>query len=310
MSAESWFNDIWYGRRTPPLWLMPASILFAALVRGRRALFRRRWLRSTRLSCPVIVVGNLSVGGTGKTPLVCWLVERLQAEGLSPGIVTRGYGGSESAPQLIDAAADPAAHGDEPVMMARRCEVAVAVGRDRPAAAALLIASGCNVIVSDDGMQHYALERDCEIVVVDGDRRFGNGWVLPGGPLRDPVARLKTADAVVVNGGSGLLAGALTMKVDGVEAVAVIDQRRRPLAEFIGAAVHAVAGIGNPERFFNMLRAHGVQVTGHALDDHAGLTRQMIDFGDDSAVLMTEPSPCTPVELPPRLPATLVRVGV
>jgi tetraacyldisaccharide 4'-kinase len=267
---------------------MPPSLLFAAIVRARRALFQRKFLKSRRLSCPVLVVGNLSVGGTGKTPLVCWLVERLKVDGWSPGIVTRGYGGSERPPQLIDASADPSSFGDEPVMMARRTSVPVAVGRDRPAAAQLLIDAGRNVIVSDDGMQHYALARDCEIVVVDGDRRFGNGWVLPGGPLREPIARLKTADAIVVNGGGGLLAGALVMKVDGTEAVPVTGGQRRRLVEFAGRSVHAVAGIGNPERFFNMLRSHGVQVSGRALDDHIQPTREMIEFGDDCAVLMTE----------------------
>jgi tetraacyldisaccharide 4'-kinase len=288
MSAQSWLNRIWYGRRTPPVWLVPASLLFAAIAHGRRALFQRKWLGTKRLSRPVIVVGNLSVGGTGKTPLVCWLVERLKAQGWSPGIVTRGYGGSERAPQLIDASADPHSFGDEPVMMARRTRVPVAVGRDRPAAAQLLVDAGRDVIISDDGMQHYALERDCEIIVVDGDRRFGNGWVLPGGPLREPITRLETVDAIVVNGGGGLLAGSLAMKVDGNEAVPVTGGAARPLSGFVGHAVHAVAGIGNPDRFFNMLRAHGVQVSGRALDDHVALTRQMIVFDDDSAVLMTE----------------------
>ena len=288
MSAQSWWNRIWYARRSPPLWLVPASLLFAAIVRGRRALFQRKLLGTKRLACPVIVVGNLSVGGTGKTPLVCWLVSRLKADGWSPGIVTRGYGGSERAPQLIDEHADPVCFGDEPVMMARNAQVPVAVGRDRPAAAQLLIDAGSDVIVSDDGLQHYALERDCEIVVVDGDRRFGNGWVLPGGPLREPVSRLKTAEAVVVTGGGGLLSGAFAMKVDGDQAVAVCDGAVKPLADFAGDEVHALAAIGNPERFFNLLRAHGVHVSGRALDDHVMLTREMISFADDKPVLMTE----------------------
>lgn len=288
MSAQSWVNRIWYGRRTPPLWTLPAAFLFAGIVAARRALYRRGLFKVARLSVPVVVVGNLSVGGTGKTPLVCWIVQRLLAQGLRPGIVTRGFGGSESAPQLIGVDADPALHGDEPVMMARRTGVPVGVGRDRPAAAQLLIDSQCNVIVSDDGMQHYALGRDCEIVVVDGDRRFGNGWVLPAGPLREPIARLKSADAVVVNGGHGLLPGALAMKLDGDEAVAVVGDQVRSLQQFVGASVHAVAGIGNPERFFNMLRAHGVQVCGHALDDHVQISQPMISFDDDKPVLMTE----------------------
>ncbi len=288
MSAQSWVNRIWYQRRYPPLWAVPASLLFGALVALRRALYRRGWLRQVRLARPVIVVGNLSVGGTGKTPLVCWLSGQLRMRGLSPGIVTRGHGGSERAPQLIGADADPSEHGDEPVMMVRQTGRPVAVGRDRPAAAQLLIDAGCDVILSDDGLQHYALARDCEVIVVDGDRRFGNGWVLPAGPLREPKSRLAGADAVVVNGGGGLLPGALAMKLDGDRAVAVLDGRSRLLSEFTGSAVHAIAGIGNPERFFNMLRAHGVQVLGRALDDHAVLTAEMIRFGDAQPVLMTE----------------------
>ncbi len=288
MSAQSWVNRIWYGRRTPPLWTMPAAMLFSGIVAARRALYRCGLFKVAHLRVPVVVVGNLSVGGTGKTPLVCWIVERLKEQGLRPGIVTRGFGGSERAAQLIDGGADPSLHGDEPVMMARRSGVPVGVGRDRPAAAQLLIDADCNVIVSDDGMQHYALGRDCEIVVVDGDRRFGNGWVLPAGPLREPIARLKSADAVVMNGGSGLLEGSLAMKLDGSEAIAVIGRGVRPLQSFVGESVHAIAGIGNPERFFNMLRAHGVQVCGHALDDHAPLSRRTIFFDDEKPVLMTE----------------------
>jgi tetraacyldisaccharide 4'-kinase len=288
VSATSWVNRIWYGSRYPPLWAVPASLLFRAIVAARRALYQRGWFKTVRLGCPVIVVGNLSVGGTGKTPLVCWLAQSLRSRGFRPGIVTRGYGGSERPPQLIDADADALVFGDEPVMMARRTALPVAVGRDRPAAARLLLEAGCDVVVSDDGMQHYALGRDCEIIVIDGDRRFGNGWVLPAGPLREPKSRLKSADAVVVNGGRGLLAGALVMKLDGNEAVAVAGGAVRPLREFVGTAVHAIAGIGNPERFFNMLRAHGIQVTGHALNDHARFERGMIDFADEKPVLMTE----------------------
>ncbi len=288
MSVETWVNRIWYASRYPPVWAMPASLLFRIIVAMRRALYLRGWFKTVRMSCPVIVVGNLSVGGTGKTPLVCWLAQRLRARGLRAGIVTRGYGGSERPPQIIDAGADAAVFGDEPVMMARSTGLPVAVGRDRPAAAQLLVDARCEVIVSDDGMQHYALGRDCEIIVIDGDRRFGNGWVLPGGPLREPKSRLKSADAVVVNGGRGLLPGALAMKLDGERAVALMGGEVRPLQDFVGAAVHAVAGIGNPERFFNMLRAHGVQVSGHPLPDHARIEPGMIVFADDRPVLMTE----------------------
>ena len=230
---------------------------------SRRYLYSKHVLRSTRLSCPVVVVGNLSVGGTGKTPLVCWLVARLGERGFRPGVVTRGYGGSSRDVRSVEASDDPGVVGDEPILLARRTGVPIAVGRNRPAAAQLLVGAGCDVIVSDDGLQHYALSRDCEVVVIDGDRRFGNGWLLPAGPLREPPARLRSANAIVVNGARALLDGALSMRLEAKSAVALVGGRTMPLQAFAGTAVHAVAGIGNPERFFNMLRSRGIAVVGH-----------------------------------------------
>jgi tetraacyldisaccharide 4'-kinase len=150
------------------------------------------------------------------------------------------------------------------------------------------VGAGCDVIVSDDGLQHYALARDCEVVVIDGDRRFGNGWLLPAGPLRETRSRLAVADAIVVNGGRALLEGALSMRLEAKSAVAAAGGRVTPLQKFAGSTVHAVAGIGNPERFFNMLRAHGIEVMGHPLADHARMRPQDIVFTDDKPVLMTE----------------------
>ena len=190
MSAQSWFNRIWYERVAPPWWLVPMSLAYGAVSGSRRYLYAKRMRRSTRVARPVVIVGNLTVGGTGKTPLVCWLVARLGERGFKPGIVTRGYGGSSGTVRVIDASDDPNRVGDEPVLLAQRTGVPVAVGRDRPAAAQLLVGAGCDVIVSDDGLQHYALARDCEVVVIDGDRRFGNGWLLPAGPLRETRSRL------------------------------------------------------------------------------------------------------------------------
>jgi tetraacyldisaccharide 4'-kinase len=288
MSIQSWLNRIWYERAVPPWWLMPASVAYGAVCGSRRYVYAKRLRRSTRLSRPVIIVGNLTVGGTGKTPLVCWLVARLLEQGLRPGIVTRGYGGSLRTVRLIEPTDDPGLVGDETVLLARRTGMPVSAGHDRPAAAQLLVGAGCDVIVSDDGLQHYALARDCEVIVIDGDRRFGNGWLLPAGPLRETRSRLKAADAIVVNGGRALLEGAFTMRLEAKSAVAVCGGRVVPLQSFAGDAVHAVAGIGNPERFFNMLRAHGIEVTGHPLADHARIAREDIVFADDKAVLMTE----------------------
>jgi tetraacyldisaccharide 4'-kinase len=288
MSVQSWLNRIWYDRATPPWWLLPLSLTYGAVSGSRRYLYAKRLRRATRLSCPVVVVGNLSVGGTGKTPLVCWLVARLQLLGLKPGVVTRGYGGSSGSVRLIKSSDDPRVVGDESILLVRRTRVPVAVGRDRPAAAQLLVNAGCNVIVSDDGLQHYALARDCEIVVIDGDRRFGNGWLLPAGPLRETPARLTAADAIVVNGGRALLDGALSMRLEAKGALALVGGGSKTLDDFAGLGVHAIAGIGHPERFFNMLRAHGIEVTGHALPDHANLQSSDISFDGDRPVLMTE----------------------
>ena len=288
MSVQSWLNKIWYERAAPPWWLVPLSLSYGAAAGTRRFLYTHRWRRPTQIACPVVVIGNLSVGGTGKTPLVCWLVEHLTAQGYRPGVVTRGYGGSSRDVRRIAATDDPQVVGDESILLARRTGVPVAIGRDRPAAAQLLVGDGCNVIVSDDGLQHYPLARDCEVVVIDGDRRFGNGWLLPAGPLRETPGRLRAASAVVVNGGRALLPGALSMRLEAKSALALRGGAAQALRAFAGTSVHAVAGIGNPERFFNMLRSHGIEVVGHALADHARLTAADIEFGDDKSVLMTE----------------------
>jgi tetraacyldisaccharide 4'-kinase len=268
--------------------MLPLSLTYGAVAGSRRYLYAKRLRTSVRMSLPVVVVGNLSVGGTGKTPLVCWLVARLTDLGFKPGVVTRGYGGSSGSVRLIDSFDDPNVVGDESILLARRTGAPVAIGRDRPAAAQLLVNAGCDVVVSDDGLQHYALARDCEIVVIDGDRRFGNGWLLPAGPLRETPARLAAADAIVVNGGRALLDGALSMRLEAKGALSLIGGASKALDEFAGRSVHAIAGIGNPERFFNMLRAHGIEVVGHPLPDHARLRAADVSFADQRPVLMTE----------------------
>ena len=288
MSVQSWLHRIWYERSAPPWWLLPLSLIYGVAAGSRRYLYAKHVRRSTRVSSPVVVVGNLSAGGTGKTPLVCWLIAHLSALGFKPGVVTRGYGGSSGNVRLVGPSDDPNVVGDESILLARRTGVPVAVGRNRPAASQLLVNAGCDVVVSDDGLQHYALARDCEIVVIDGDRRFGNGWLLPAGPLRETRARMACADAIVVNGGRALLDGALSMRLEAKNALNLLGEAAKPLDEFAGRSVHAVAGIGNPERFFNMLRAHGIEVVGHPLPDHARLHITDIFFPDERPVLMTE----------------------
>jgi tetraacyldisaccharide 4'-kinase len=262
--------------------------------RLRHFAYTKHWRRSITLTRPVIIIGNLSAGGTGKTPLVCWLAVRLAELGFRPGVVTRGYGGSARGVRLVQASDDPNAVGDEAILLGRRARVPIAIGRDRPAAAQLLINAGCDVIVSDDGLQHHALARDCEIIVVDGERRFGNGRLLPAGPLREMPGRLQRADVVVVNGGPAVisdhasLAGALRMRVAATEAIALRYGTAKRLSEFARQPVHAVAAIGNPQRFFKMLQSWGIQVIAHPLPDHARLQIGDISFSDDLAVLMTE----------------------
>lgn len=288
MSAQRWINRIWYEGAAPPWGLLPLAEAYRGLAAARRFLYRHGLRRVVRVAAPVVVVGNLSVGGTGKTPLVLWLVAALRARGFKPGIVTRGYGGSVKQPRLIDAAADPVVVGDEPALLARRSAAPVAVGRERARAAQLLVDAGCDVIVSDDGLQHYALARDCEIAVVDGTRLFGNGRLLPAGPLRELPQRLAGVDAVIVNGDSLRLGGALIMHLAAQRAIAFQGGASRPLREFAATAVHAVAGIGNPQRFFSLLRAAGLTLQEHPLDDHARLAAGDICFTDRNPVLMTE----------------------
>jgi tetraacyldisaccharide 4'-kinase len=293
MSAQSWLNKIWYQRAAPPWWLLPLSAIYGSVSAMRRRSFAEGRRAPARMARPVIVVGNLSVGGTGKTPLVCWLVAALKDKGFNPGVVTRGFGGSSRQARLIQASDDPAVVGDEPILLAHRTHATVAIGRDRPAAAQLLIDSGCDVVVSDDGLQHYALARDCEIAVIDGERIFGNGALLPAGPLRELPARLRSVDAVVVNGGSFGAAqpqidNALRMRIEAGSAVSLTHGSAKPLTEFAGQTIHAVAAIGNPQRFFNMLQSFGIKVIAHPLPDHAHLRGEDIFFADDLLVFMTE----------------------
>ncbi len=282
--------------RTPTAWgqtvLRPASGLFRALAGLRRAAYRSGLRRAARLPVPVIVVGNITVGGSGKTPLVMHLVEQLQARGWRPGVVSRGYGGADDAARRLGADADPAEHGDEPVMVALRCGCPVAVGADRAAAARLLLDT-CDVIVADDGLQHYALARDLEIAVVDGDSGLGNGRLLPAGPLREPRARLRSVDFVAVRDDDGAFDtaahGAYCFRVAAGETRRLIaPETARPLNAWGDSTLHAVAGIGVPERFFGQLEDLGLTIERHAFADHHAFRPADLAFGDEAPILMTE----------------------
>jgi tetraacyldisaccharide 4'-kinase len=284
---HDWMLETWYGATRRGAWLLPLSWLFAAVTWLRRRLYGAGLLQRYRSSRPVVVVGNVTVGGTGKTPLVIWLVERLRERGFRPGVVSRGYSGEAAAPRRVGPGDAPAEVGDEPALIARRTGVPVAVGRERPAAVRLL-EQDCDVIVSDDGLQHYGLERDAEVIVVDGLRGLGNGWRLPAGPLREPASRLGEAAAVVVNGEGYQQPGALTMHIAPQRFVGVASGATRAAQSFLGREAHAVAAIGHPERFFQTLRDLGVAVRSHPLPDHAVPTAGQIGFDDGLPVLMTE----------------------
>lgn len=275
----------WYGGRRTPWWTHPLAWLYGGLTTLRRALFRLGVLRSVRLPVPVIVVGNLTAGGTGKTPLTLALVEALRQRGWHPGVVSRGYGGSQREPALLGERPEPAVFGDEPCLI-RAAGAPVAVGRDRPAAAALLIEAGCDVVIADDGLQHYRLARDVEICVIDGARRFGNGRLLPAGPLREPLSRLQRVDFRVANGSAA--PGEFAMRLAGGRMVSLVDGDERALSSLAGARVAAVAAIGHPGRFFDSLREQGVDVEARAFPDHHAFTAPDLDFAGSRPLLMTD----------------------
>lgn len=285
---HDWLQRVWYERARSGIVLVPLSWLFALAVALRRWLYGRGVLRSFDVGKPVIVVGNVTVGGTGKTPLTLWLAERFGERGRRVGIAMRGYGANASAARLVTLPTTTAEVGDEALLSACRNVALVAVGHDRVAVARLLVENGCDLIIADDGLQHLRLQRQFEIAVVDAERGFGNGRLLPAGPLREPATRLNSVDAVVINGATTPVQG-MHMTLDARDAISLADGRtRRPLSAFAGARVHAVAGIGNPRRFFATLRAHGLDPIEHALPDHAALRPEDIVFEDELAVLMTE----------------------
>ncbi|OGI40084.1 MAG: tetraacyldisaccharide 4'-kinase [Candidatus Muproteobacteria bacterium RBG_16_62_13] len=288
MSLLNRLADSWYRPGTVTWLLLPFSGLYCLLVGIRRQLYRVSILRRQHVPAPVIVVGNITVGGSGKTPLVIWLALHLRSLGYRPGVVTRGYGGrSKSWPRLVTTDTGPADVGDEPVLIARHAGCPVMADPDRVRAArALLAQHQCDLILSDDGLQHYRLARDIEIAVIDGERRFGNGFCLPAGPLREPISRLKRADLTVTLGAAR--PGEYRMDLTETGYRAVEGGALKPLDAFRGQSVHAVAGIGNPGRFFAHLRKLGVQPIEHPLPDHHEYREADLRFGDNLPVIMTE----------------------
>jgi tetraacyldisaccharide 4'-kinase len=289
----------WWSKRgfVAALWL-PLAGLFFAVSALRRAAYRAGWLRSERLAVPVIVVGNIAAGGSGKTPVVIWLAAALKARGFTPGILSRGYGGSASMPTAVQADSDPAQVGDEPVLLASRTACPLWVGRDRVAAGRALLAAHpeVNVLLTDDGLQHYRLQRSAEIVVLD-ETILGNAWPLPAGPLREPISRLASASLLICN---GAISACLKSRLPPVpQADMRLEARqfyrlgppaeKRGAADFSGQRLHALAGIGNPERFFTTLRGLGLKLeSARAFPDHHAFTEADLRLPAGEVLLLTE----------------------
>ena len=281
---------IWSGES--PLWrlLLPLSWLYGLVSACIRLSYKLGWKKAWRAPVPVVVVGNLTAGGNGKTPVVVWLVEQLQQRGIRVGVVSRGYGGkADRYPLLLDNATSTAQAGDEPVLIHQRTGAPVAVAPLRSEAVkALLAAHDLQIIVTDDGLQHYKLARDREIVVIDGVRRFGNGWWLPAGPMRERASRLQSVDAVIVNGGVAR-PGEIPMQLRPGMAVNLLTGERRDVATLDN--VVAMAGIGHPPRFFATLENCGVHpVKTVALADHQALSQSAVAVlaSSEQTLLMTE----------------------
>jgi tetraacyldisaccharide 4'-kinase len=312
-ALETTLTRNWLRRGPLACALWPLSLVFGALSGLRAAMFRAGWLKSSRLPVPVVVVGNIYIGGTGKTPLTIWLVQALQAAGMKPGVISRGHGSSADGAREVGAASTPAQVGDEPLLIRQRTGCPVMVGRDRAATGRALLAAHpeVDILLTDDGLQHYALQRDIEIILFDG-RGAGNGWLLPAGPLREPVGRRR--DFTVINtpvltdelarsvgcviephsqpqraGLNGFRACALQMTLEGQHAEQLRDRsQRRPLSTLAGLRIVAAAGIGNPARFFGMLKAAGLRIAELPLPDHHDFQDRPFAALDADLILMTE----------------------
>lgn len=301
VAAEAWLQRLWYGPawRTWPLW--PLAALYWAVTAARRFSYRHGLLQRVALERPVVVVGNVTVGGTGKTPVAAWLARRLAQRGLRVGVVLRGYGGAHrGGPKTVGLSDNPTVVGDEALLHVRRGAHVVVIGSDRAAAASLAVSHGAEIIVADDGLQHLRLARDYEIAVVDGSRGLGNGWVLPAGPLRETAARLESVNAVIATDKAGArvrdafpfdVRNPLRVQAQLVlgEAVNLVTAERRPLVQFQSRRnLHAIAAVGHPASFFAGLQRAGLEFVPHALPDHAAMDPQALPFPADTTVLMTE----------------------
>ncbi len=303
---------LWYQKKLSIwlYWLIPISLIWSGYATLRKTLYDKGIFKQHKFQIPIVIVGNLTLGGTGKTPLVIHIAKLLKQHGFNPGIVSRGYQLTSTQkgnnanylkssgfannvikyPISVNANSDPEEVGDEPALFAKRLFCPIMVDPKRKRAVQAMIDSGqVDVIISDDGLQHYAMGRSIEIVVIDGKRRLGNGWCLPAGPLREPKSRLKSVDMIVVNGSDHYENNEYDMELRPrmvYNGKNVSEQST--LISFQGQKVHAVAGIGHPDRFFEMLRNYGMEIIAHPFPDHHRFMPMDLEFHDEYPVLMTE----------------------
>jgi tetraacyldisaccharide 4'-kinase len=292
----------WYKQKVSLfLWfLWPLSKIYLCIINTRKFLYKHKIFKSYKLNVPIIIVGNITVGGVGKTPLVIYLAEILKKQGLKPGIISRGYKGQAKEPQIVTINSSPNLVGDEPVLIAKRTNCPIVVGKNRVKAAKYLLKNfSVDVVISDDGLQHYALERDLEIIVIDGERYFGNGYCLPLGPLREPQAKLNSADLLIINGGEKddikdnikikEINKIVNMQIKSDKLYNVKDLNKFcALSSLLTTKVHAIAGIGNPYKFFDYLKAKGFEIIEHIFSDHYVFKGKDLFFNDNYPVIMTE----------------------
>ncbi len=296
---NNWFQKQWSAYSLWHVVLIPLSCVFLVVILLRKYLYRLGWLKSTRLSVPVIVVGNITVGGTGKTPMVIWLAEQLKLAGFTPGIISRGYGGKSKLATAVFANSLPQQVGDEPVLIVKRTACPMFVGAKRVEAGLALLKANpqCNIIISDDGLQHYALARDVEIALVNSSQQFGNQLLLPAGPLREKLSRLQSVDAIVDSGRGEDFSLRFKDELPPIFNMQVLSekfefldgtQEPKSACSFINKNLIAIAGIGNPERFFNQLSGLGLQFERKSFADHHAFTKQDLMEFSGKTILMTE----------------------
>ena len=286
---ETLIEKVWYSKNIFSLLLSPLSLIYISIIYLRHTLYHLGLISITKINVPTIVIGNIVAGGTGKTPLVIWLAKHFKDKGFLPGIVSRGYGGTYlSNIELVKPTSNPLLVGDEPVIIARNTNCPVVVAKKRAKGAKKLVEKyNCNIILCDDGMQHYSLARDIEIAVIDGQRRFGNNYCFPAGPLREPKSRIFKADLIV----SKYNARTCEHKMDYTykQLVSLNELSKTiPISDLHGMTVHAIAGINNPDHFFSYLRSHKLELIIHKFPDHYSYTEDDVKFNDNFSVVMTE----------------------